>query len=132
MILSICFIVVDIVAVTGEFSKKTLPDGINPFWKLAFVFKCLTDTIILDDFNTALDRLTEAKLQRIDSVTGAAYHHDPLGSPRRGRPRPRPQRQPSNVQHIEDDLEDPSAENGKELSFQDALRMSERTEVPAK
>lgn len=39
MILSICFIIVDIVAVTGVFNNNALPDGINPFWKLAFVFK---------------------------------------------------------------------------------------------
>jgi hypothetical protein len=32
--------------------------GVNPFWKLAPVFKCLTDTVmVLDDFKTALDRL---------------------------------------------------------------------------
>ena len=30
---------------------------INPWWKLSLVFKCLTDTIMLDDFKTELKRL---------------------------------------------------------------------------
>lgn len=30
---------------------------VNPYWKLALVFKCLTDMIILDDFKTCLDKL---------------------------------------------------------------------------
>ncbi|KAK5133156.1 hypothetical protein LTR08_008091 [Meristemomyces frigidus] len=68
MLLSICFIFIDILAVTHVISTKSLPDGINPFWKIAFVFKCLTDTIILDDFKTALDRLTQYRLQRMGSV----------------------------------------------------------------
>jgi hypothetical protein len=65
MILSICFIFLDILAVTHVINGKGLPDGINPFWKLAFVFKCLTDTIVLDDFKTALDKLKQHKLQRL-------------------------------------------------------------------
>ena len=65
MILSICFIFLDILAVTHVIDGKGLPDGINPFWKLAFVFKCLTDTIVLDDFKTALDKLKQYKLQRL-------------------------------------------------------------------
>lgn len=63
LVTSICFIIVDICAVTGVFDSR-LPDGLNPFWKLAFVFKCLTDAIVLDDFKTALDRLMRHKLQR--------------------------------------------------------------------
>lgn len=31
--------------------------SINPWWKLSLVFKCLTDTIMLDDFKTELKRL---------------------------------------------------------------------------
>ncbi|QDS75012.1 hypothetical protein FKW77_005725 [Venturia effusa] len=69
MILSVAFIIVDICSVTAVFSS-TLPEGINPFWKLAFIFKCLTDTIILDDFKTALDKLKQYKLSRLN---GTAY-----------------------------------------------------------
>ncbi|KAK4894965.1 hypothetical protein LTR27_006832 [Elasticomyces elasticus] len=61
-------IIVDILAVTHVISGDGLPNGINPFWKLAFVFKCLTDTIILDDFKTALDRLKQYKLERLGSI----------------------------------------------------------------
>lgn len=68
MVLSVCFIIVDILAVTHAIGGPSLPDGINPFWKLAFVFKCLTDTIILDDFKTALDRLKAYKMERMGSV----------------------------------------------------------------
>lgn len=68
MLLSVAFILIDILAVTHVVKGPGLPDGINPFWKLAFVFKCFTDTIILDDFKTALDRLKQYKLQRIGSV----------------------------------------------------------------
>jgi hypothetical protein len=71
MMLSICFIIVDILSVTSVFSSS-LPDGINPFWKLAFVFKLLTDTIILDDFKTALDKLKQYKLERLGIETASA------------------------------------------------------------
>merc|ERR1711939_1295846 len=66
MILSICFIVLDVLSVTSAL-KSALPVGINPFWKLSFVFKCLTDSVVLDDFKTALDRLRAFKLSRLGS-----------------------------------------------------------------
>lgn len=66
MVLSIIFTVIDLLAVTDTL-KSILPiGGINPFWKLAFVFKLLTDSIILDDFKTALDRLSQYNLSRIE------------------------------------------------------------------
>lgn len=68
MFMSLAFIIVDILAVSHAISATSLPDGINPFWKLAFVFKCLTDTIILDDFKSALDRLKNYKLQRMGTL----------------------------------------------------------------
>jgi len=64
MCLSIGFIIVDILSVTPVLSVG-LPDGINPFWKFAFIFKCFTDTIILDDFKTALDILKRHNLQKL-------------------------------------------------------------------
>ena len=64
MILSIIFTVMDICATTGVFNTS-LPIGNNPFWKLSFVFKCLTDTVILDDFKTALDKLLALTISRI-------------------------------------------------------------------
>ena len=67
MILSICFIVCDILSVTHVIDSGSA-DGINPFWKLAFVFKCLTDTIILDDFKTALDKLKEHQFARMSGA----------------------------------------------------------------
>ncbi|KAH7117746.1 hypothetical protein B0J11DRAFT_442119 [Dendryphion nanum] len=68
MLISIAFIILDICSVTGAFSSS-LPVGINPFWKLAFVFKCLTDSVILDDFKTALDRLRAFKISRLGSFS---------------------------------------------------------------
>jgi hypothetical protein len=66
MIISVGFIILDICSVTSAL-KSALPDGLNPFWKLAFVFKCLTDSVILDDFKTALDRLRAYKISRLGS-----------------------------------------------------------------
>jgi hypothetical protein len=68
MLLSIAFIILDILSVIGAL-KSSLPTGINPFWKLSFVFKCLTDSVILDDFKTALDRLRAFKISRMGSFS---------------------------------------------------------------
>jgi hypothetical protein len=73
MMLSIAFIILDILSVTSVL-KNALPVGINPFWKLSFVFKCLTDSVVLDDFKTALDRLRAFKISRLGSF--AADHDD--------------------------------------------------------
>ena len=78
MILSICFIVVDVLSVTHVLDSA-LPDGLNPFWKLSTVFKCLTDSIILDDFKTALDRLMRHKLRR-DGLQCAIDNFGTIGS----------------------------------------------------
>lgn len=43
---------------------KGSTDGINPFWKLSLVFKCLTDAILLDDFKTELKRLGLKRMKR--------------------------------------------------------------------
>lgn len=72
MIVSIIFTIIDICAVTGAL-KSTLPIGINPFWKLAFVFKLLTDSVILDDFKTALDKLSHYNLSRIEDQWGGSW-----------------------------------------------------------
>ena len=55
IILALIFTALDIVASIHSFIGST--DGINPFWKLSLVFKCLTDAILLDDFKTELKRL---------------------------------------------------------------------------
>jgi hypothetical protein len=68
MTLSIAFLILDCLSVTSVISHA-LPDGLNPFWKLAFVFKCLTDTIILDDFKTALADIREHKFGRTKAST---------------------------------------------------------------
>lgn len=67
---SIAFVVLDILSVTDVLADA-LPLGVNPFWKLALVLKCLTDTVILDDFKTALDRLWAF---RRHSVAGPRAH----------------------------------------------------------
>ncbi|KAF2688591.1 hypothetical protein K458DRAFT_440182 [Lentithecium fluviatile CBS 122367] len=69
MLLSITFIVLDVLSVTGAL-KIAGDTGINPFWKLSFVFKCLTDSVILDDFKMALDRLRAFKISRLGSFSG--------------------------------------------------------------
>jgi hypothetical protein len=69
MLLSIVFIILDILSVTGALRLQG-PTGINPFWKFAFVFKCLTDSVVLDDFKMALDRLRAFKISRLGSFSG--------------------------------------------------------------
>lgn len=68
MLISIAFIICDVLSVTGAL-KMPGTTGINPFWKLAFVFKCLTDSVILDDFKMALDRLRAFKISRLGSFS---------------------------------------------------------------
>jgi hypothetical protein len=84
MLLSIAFVILDCLSVTSVI-KHALPDGLNPFWKLAFVFKCFTDTIILDDFKTALDKLKNYKLGSLNPAdTGMGTATDrPLGGIRK-------------------------------------------------
>jgi hypothetical protein len=69
MVLSVVFIIMDILSVTGALSLPG-PTGINPFWKFAFVFKCLTDSVVLDDFKVALDRLRAFRISRLGSFSG--------------------------------------------------------------
>ncbi|KAJ4287652.1 hypothetical protein N0V90_012355 [Kalmusia sp. IMI 367209] len=70
MLISIGFVICDVCSVTGAIKLAGNSDtGINPFWKLAFVFKCLTDSVILDDFKTALDRLRAFKISRLGSYS---------------------------------------------------------------
>lgn len=66
--LSVLFFVLDIVSTTNQL-KLDLPSGINPFWKVSSVFKCLMDCVILDDFKTAVDRLRAYKISRIGSFS---------------------------------------------------------------
>ncbi|GKZ75270.1 hypothetical protein AnigIFM50267_004134 [Aspergillus niger] len=56
MVISTVFAIVDMRAIRVE-NRQGYPPGMEPFWKLALVFKCLSGTIILDDFGSALDRL---------------------------------------------------------------------------
>lgn len=53
---AIAFTIIDVVATILE-GKLGNVDGINPYWKLSLVFKCLTDAIMLDDFATELKRI---------------------------------------------------------------------------
>ncbi|PNP41512.1 hypothetical protein TGAMA5MH_06613 [Trichoderma gamsii] len=61
MCLSVVFIILDLLAVTPAIALGV----INPYWKLALVFKCLTDTIILDDFKSSLDKLSRHRFAQV-------------------------------------------------------------------
>ncbi|GKZ75129.1 hypothetical protein AnigIFM50267_002618 [Aspergillus niger] len=60
MVISIVFAIVDKCAIRVE-NRLGYPPGMEPFMltlrQLAFVLKFLSDTIILDDFKSVLDRL---------------------------------------------------------------------------
>ncbi|BCR86663.1 uncharacterized protein ACHE_30650S [Aspergillus chevalieri] len=64
MCLSIIFMVIDTCSVLDAFDTAHLATGIQPFWKLSFIFKCLCDTVILDDFKTALDHIRSYHFSR--------------------------------------------------------------------
>ncbi|KAL5383097.1 hypothetical protein DPSP01_006077 [Paraphaeosphaeria sporulosa] len=66
--LSVVFFVLDIVSATNKLNLG-LPSGINPFWKVSSVFKCLMDCVILDDFRTAMERLRAYKISHIGSFS---------------------------------------------------------------
>lgn len=70
MCLSIIFIILEVLAVTPVFSIG----GINPYWKFASVFKCFTDTVILDDFKSALDKLSHHRMNMINNVPFGSNH----------------------------------------------------------
>lgn len=67
IILAMVFTIMDITASIVHFGGS---DGINPYWKFALVFKCLTDTIMLDDFKTELKRLGIRRVQRDETRRG--------------------------------------------------------------
>lgn len=48
--------------------------------QLSFVFKCLTDTVILDDFKTALDRLRHYWLRKQAINNGEIFLHNRLST----------------------------------------------------
>ncbi|KAF5857259.1 hypothetical protein ETB97_006021 [Aspergillus alliaceus] len=85
--LSIVFMLLDLSAVTGVI-RDAVDRGINPFWKLCLVFKCLCGMIILDDFKTALDKLSA----RWRSRQGVAQCLSPVWPPRLSTPFYRVQR----------------------------------------
>ncbi|CAI7672726.1 hypothetical protein PCG10_009704 [Penicillium crustosum] len=81
MCLSIIFMIVDTCSVLNAFSS-TLPTGVEPFWKLSFIFKCLCDTVILDDFKTALDHLRIHWMRKKDGQLFVTPLTAPSSNPR--------------------------------------------------
>ncbi|KAJ5550560.1 hypothetical protein N7535_001497 [Penicillium sp. DV-2018c] len=86
MCASIIFMIVDICSVVNAFSSK-LPTGVQPFWKLSFIFKCLCDTVILDDFKTALDSLRMHWMRKANGQLFVTPLTSPHNSPQRYRVR---------------------------------------------
>lgn len=104
MCASLIFVVFDILSVTGVIHLG-LATGVEPFWKvypgalymfmcdiltrqLSFIFKCLSDIVILDDFKTALDRIRKHWMRRLDSshsFTGGDGDEHPSQGSRKGR-----------------------------------------------
>ncbi|KAH1612248.1 hypothetical protein KXX21_002809 [Aspergillus fumigatus] len=93
MAVSIAFTIVDTCAVLGAYHLE-FPTGIEPFWKLGFIFKCLSDTIILDDFKTTLDRLRRRLFPDLLQSEEPVCHAPALGSPQVMSPAPKALRRP--------------------------------------
>ncbi|KAK2737968.1 hypothetical protein FQN57_007322 [Myotisia sp. PD_48] len=100
MCISICFIVVDLLSVLSVF-KEALPTGLNPFWKISFILKCLCDMVVLDDFKTALDRLRDYWLLKNGAIEGLGRESGSLQTEIRS---------PSHHNH--DTLESGTSQNG--------------------
>ena len=66
MAASIIFITVDVIS--NIVPKLSSTVGINPYWKFALIFKCFCDTIILDDFKTALEKLRRGVMETLETV----------------------------------------------------------------
>ncbi|KIW71510.1 hypothetical protein PV04_03667 [Phialophora macrospora] len=80
--LALIFTAVDIAASIHNFTGST--DGINPWWKLSLVFKCLTDTIMLDDFKTELKRLNVKRMRKEELTRQSFALVDDLHDPKDG------------------------------------------------
>ncbi|KAI8719779.1 Non-specific serine/threonine protein kinase [Fusarium sp. LHS14.1] len=61
LFVSIVFVIVDVIFMILV-SKR---GGLNPFWRLALIFKCASDVIFLDDFKSVLDRISESAMRKI-------------------------------------------------------------------
>jgi len=61
MFLSIIFLLTDVIVTAAHISADS---GINPYWRLALVFKCASDTIFLDDFKSVLDTVVDNALRK--------------------------------------------------------------------
>ncbi|KAI9894704.1 MAG: hypothetical protein M1814_002060 [Vezdaea aestivalis] len=60
MVISIIFILADTVVSAAHLGSNS---GINPYWKLAAVFKCAADALFLDDFKKVLETLINTSLK---------------------------------------------------------------------
>ncbi|KAF7513973.1 hypothetical protein GJ744_006587 [Endocarpon pusillum] len=81
MLLSLVFLITDIIVTVTRISRAS---GINPYWRLALVFKCASDTIFLDDFKSVLDHIVSVSFSRLGGSLGGrtdASHHRPSFTP---------------------------------------------------
>ncbi|ERF71340.1 hypothetical protein EPUS_03494 [Endocarpon pusillum Z07020] len=81
MLLSLVFLIMDIIVTVTGMSRNS---GINPYWRLALVFKCASDTIFLDDFKIVLDHIVSVSFSRFGGSLGGridASHHRPSFNP---------------------------------------------------
>ncbi|KAL3958581.1 hypothetical protein ACCO45_006743 [Purpureocillium lilacinum] len=75
ILLAISFTIMDILSSVIRGLSGT--DGINPYWKLALVFKCLSDNILLDDFKSVLQRLCDLNADLVAPVLLNSVHTNP-------------------------------------------------------
>ncbi|CAJ0549717.1 Ff.00g033300.m01.CDS01 [Fusarium sp. VM40] len=61
LLLSIIFLFTDVIFMIVVSRRG----GMNPFWRLALVFKCASDVIFLDDFKSVLDHISESAMRKI-------------------------------------------------------------------
>ncbi|KAI9806556.1 MAG: hypothetical protein M1833_003743 [Piccolia ochrophora] len=92
MFLSVVFLTTDIIVTAAKISKNA---GINPYWRLALVFKCASDVIFLDDFKKVLDSLHDHYIGKIES---RSMSESGFSRPRRRSDAGNANRQPSDLE----------------------------------
>ncbi|KAH7176118.1 hypothetical protein EDB81DRAFT_634016 [Dactylonectria macrodidyma] len=113
--LAITFTIMDMLS--SVISGLSGTDGINPYWKLALVFKCLTDNILLDDFKSVLQRLFDLNADQTTTML-LDWMDTNLSE------------QPSSANHCEEAFGEPSSQRTRNKPWDHSDTGPEHSQLP--